>query len=147
MPCFVLISMSLHAHIFRFTCLGFYAMFPLFCSFLFFALMIGLCAHVLDTMSMGMLFPCFVLRSASVHAYMLGFTFFHVYMLSFHMLTHFLRMPMPRSMFMYLDLRFHMLVCLDLWFACFIPSSMCLCAPCHVCVPRPRLCFSCHVLL
>ena len=26
-------------------------------------------------------------------------------------------------------------------------SFMCLCAPCHVCVPRPRLCLSCHVLL
>ena len=32
-------------------------------------------------------------------------------------------------------------------FTCFILSSMCLCAPCHVCVPRPRLCLSCHVLL
>ena len=30
---------------------------------------------------------------------------------------------------------------------CFVLSSMCLCAPCHVCVPRPRLCLSCHVLL
>ena len=29
----------------------------------------------------------------------------------------------------------------------FIPSSMCLCAPCHVCVPRSKLCLSCHVLL
>ena len=38
-----------------------------------------------------------------------------------------------------LHLCFHMLVCLDL---CFMPSSMCLCAPCHACVPRPRL--VCH---
>ena len=30
---------------------------------------------------------------------------------------------------------------------CFILSSMCLCAPCHVCVPRPQPCLSCHVLL
>ena len=30
---------------------------------------------------------------------------------------------------------------------CFILSSMCLCSPCHACVPRPRLCLSCHVLL
>ena len=29
MPCFVLRSMILHAYIFRSTCLGFYAMFPL----------------------------------------------------------------------------------------------------------------------
>ena len=34
-----------------------------------------------------------------------------------------------------------MLVCLDL---CFMPSSMCLCAPCHACVPRPRL--VCHAM-
>ena len=50
-------------------------------------------------------------------------------------------------MFACLNLGFHMLVCLDLCSACFMPSSMCLCAPCHVCVPRPRLCLSCHVLL
>ena len=54
---------------------------------------------------------------------------------------------MPRSMFMCLDLCFHMLVCLDLCSACFMQSSVCLCAPCHVCVLRPRLCLSCHVLL
>ena len=40
---------------FRSTWLGFYAMFPLFGSSLCFALMLGLCAHVLDTMSMVML--------------------------------------------------------------------------------------------
>ena len=40
-----------------------------------------------------------------------------------------------------LHLCFYMLVCLDL---CFMPSSMCLCAPCHACVPRPRL--VCHAM-
>ena len=30
---------------------------------------------------------------------------------------------------------------------CFLLYSKCLCAPCHVCAPRPRLCLSCHVLL
>ena len=30
---------------------------------------------------------------------------------------------------------------------CFMPSSMHLCAPCHVYVPRSRPCWSCHVLL
>ena len=64
---------------------------------------------------------------------------------------------MPRSMFVHLDLCFHMFVCLDLCLhmlvcsvlcsACFMLSSMCLCAPCHVCMLRPRLCLSCHVLL
>ena len=52
---FMLRSMSLHAYIFRSTWLEFYAMFPLFHSSLCFALMLGLCAHVLDTMSMVML--------------------------------------------------------------------------------------------
>ena len=61
--------------------------------------------------------PCLVLRSASIHAYTFGFTFFHVYVLSFCMLTHVFHMPMPRSMFMCLDLRFHMFACLDLGFS------------------------------
>ena len=61
--------------------------------------------------------PCLVLRSASIHAYTIGFTFFHVYVLSFCMLTHVFHMPMPRSMFMCLDLRFHMFACLDLGFS------------------------------
>ena len=55
MPCFVLRSMSLLAYAFRSTCLGFYTMFPLFCSSFCFILMLGLCGHVLDTMSMVML--------------------------------------------------------------------------------------------
>ena len=61
--------------------------------------------------------PCLVLRFASIHAYTFGFTFFHVYVLSFCMLTHVFHMPMPRSMFMCLDLRFHMFACLDLGFS------------------------------
>ena len=30
---------------------------------------------------------------------------------------------------------------------CFFLYSMCLCTPCHVCMPRPRICLSCHVVL
>ena len=52
---FMLRSMFVHAYIFRSTCLGFYAMFPLIRSSLCFALMLGLCAHMLDVMSMVML--------------------------------------------------------------------------------------------
>ena len=55
MPCFMLRSTSTHAYMFRSTCLGFYAMFPLFRSSLCFALMLGLCAHMLDVMPMVML--------------------------------------------------------------------------------------------
>ena len=50
-------------------------------------------------------------------------------------------------MFVCLDLCLHMLVCSILCSGCFMLSSMCLCAPCHICVLRPRLCLSCHVLL
>ena len=45
------------------------------------------------------------------------------------------------------NLCFHMPVCLNLCSTCFMSSSVCLCAPCHVCVPIPRLCLSCNVLL
>ena len=55
MTFFMLISTSIHVYMFRSTCLGFHAMFPLFHSFLCFALMLGLCAHMLDIMSMVML--------------------------------------------------------------------------------------------
>ena len=57
---FMLRSMFLHAYLFRSTCLEFYAMFSLFRSSLCFALMLGLCAHMLDIMYMVMLCsdPC-----------------------------------------------------------------------------------------
>ena len=53
--------------------------------------------------------------------------------------------------YMYISL----LICVDrclyvlrsMFLICFILSSMCLCTPCHVCVLRPRLCLTCHVLL
>ena len=166
MPLCHVLCLDLCFYMLRSTCLRSHAMFPWFCSSLCFVLMLELYAHMLDIMSMVMLctdlfvcmlFPCFMFRSAFVHAYMLGSTFFHIYVLSFCMLTHVLHMPIPGFMFMCfdlcfhmfacLDLGFHMLVCLDLCFACFMPSSMCLCPLCHVCVPRPRLCLSCHVLL
>ena len=46
------------------------------------------------------LLPCFMLRSASVHAYMLGFMFFHVYQLALTCSTC-IAMPMPRSTFLH----------------------------------------------
>ena len=71
-------------------------------------------------------FPCLFL---DLHFYMLA-----CLDLGFHMLI------CP-------DLCSYMLMCLDLYSTYFMPSSMCLYAPCHVCVLRPRLCLSCHVLL
>ena len=48
---------------------------------------------------------------------------------------------MLRSMFP------HAYVLGSMFSTCFMLSSMCLCAACHACVPRARLCLSCHVLL
>ena len=169
MPCFVLRSMSLHAYMFRSTCLGFYAMFPLFRSFLCFALMLGLYAYVLDTMSMAMLCSnlCACMLFAMFYAQICICTCLYAWIhvlpclcASFHMFTrallclcldlHFYMLVCSDLGFHMLicpDLYFHMLVCLDLCSACFMPSSMCLCAPYYVCVLRPRLCLSCYVLL
>ena len=47
----------------------------------------------------------------------------------------------PRSMFP------HACVLGSMLSTCFTLFSMCLCVPCHVSVPRPRPCLSCHVLL
>ena len=156
---------------FRSTCLGFYAMFPLFRSSLCFALMLGLCAHVLDTMSMVMLCSdlCERMLFAMFYAYIYIRTCLYAWIhvlpclcACFHMFTHTLPclclcLDLHFYMLVCSNLGFHMLVCpnlcsymlvcLDLCFTCFMPSSMCLCAPCHVCVLRPRLCLSCHVLL
>ena len=149
MPCFMLRSTSIHAYKFRSTCLGFYAMFHLFHSSLCFSLMLGLCAHMLDIPSMVMLCSdlCVCKLFATFYAWIRIRTCLYAWIhvlpclcASFHMPTHVLPC-------LCLDLCFHMLVCSDLCSAFFMPSSMCLCALCHVCVPRPRLCLSCHVLL
>ena len=126
-------------------------MFPFFCSSFCFALMLGLCAHVLDNMSMAMLCSdlCFLflflfcidvrvmamlaIFFAFVHAYMLGFMFFHVYVLAF--------MPMPRSIFL------HACVLRSRFSHIYMPGSMFLHARLFRSVLRPRLCLSCHVLL
>ena len=144
-------------------------MFPLFCSSLCFVLMLGLCAHMLDIMSMVMLCSdlcvrkLFAMFCVEIHVCTCLYAWIHVLpslCASFHMFTH-ITMLMHLDLHFYivacsdlgfhtlicLDLRFHMLVCLNLRSICFTPSSMCLCAPCHVCVLRPRLYFSCHVLL
>ena len=113
LPCFMLRSMFLHAYMFRSTCLGFYAMFPLFCSSLFFVLMLGLCTHMLDIMSMVMLYLdlCVFMLFAMfcveicVRAYL--YAWIHVLSClcaSFHIFTHI-------AMLMHLDLYFCMLAC------------------------------------
>ena len=137
--------MFLNAYMFRFTCLGFYAMFSMFCSSFCSMLMLGLCAHMLDIMFMVMLgsnlcvlcfLPCYVLRSASVHAYMLGFMFYHVYVLSSHMFTHV-------AMIMRLDLHFYMLACSNLGFH--LPRCLYLCFHMPMCLDLCSLYTLCYV--
>ena len=120
----------------------------------------GLCAHMLDIMSMVMacldlhalcFMPSFMLISTPLHTYMFRSTclyaWIHVLPCLCAKLSHVhmhVAIPLLRSMFhilVCLDLCFHMLVCLDLHF---MPSSMCLCTPCHAYVPRPRL--FCHAM-
>ena len=58
MPCAMFLCLDLlflHAYMFRSTCLRIYALFPMFCSSFCSMLILGLCAQMLDTMSMVML--------------------------------------------------------------------------------------------
>ena len=75
------------------------------------------------------LFPCYVVRSLSSHAFMLGFMFFHVYVLSFYMST---------CMFLCLYDQIYFFTCLCTWiyvlymlytiFHVLVCSMPCLCA-------------------
>ena len=115
---YMLISLDLHA-------LGFM---PCFLSFVLSLLCVDvrvMCSHA----------RCHVYGYALLRS-MCSYAFCHVLCLD----------PHP-YMLICLDLCVHMVVCLDLCSIFFMPSFMCLCALCHVCVPRPRLCLSCHVLL
>ena len=69
--------------------------FPILCSSFCSMLMLGLHAHMLVWCCWLCLawiyvfmyvFPCYMVRSWSSHAYMLGFMFFHVYVLGLYML-------------------------------------------------------------
>ena len=119
--------------------------------------------------------PCFMLRSTSVQAYMLGSTFFHLYVLSFYMPTrvfpcymvrslsshaymlgsifyHILVMPCyvlqvctHVSMPMCLDLCFHILMCLDLCSSHAFCYLTCACAL-HAMFVCLDLGYVCHVM-
>ena len=88
----------------------------MFCSPFCFMLMLGLHAHMLDIMSM-------VMSCLDLHVCM-------------HVLCSYAYMS--RSMLS------HACVLGSMFSTCFMLSSMCLCAPCHACVPRPRL--VCHAM-
>ena len=90
--------------------------FLMFCSPFCFMLMLGLHAHMLDIMSM-------VMSCLDLHVCM-------------HVLCSYAYMS--RSMLS------HACVLGSMFSTCFMLSSMYLCAPCHACVPRPRL--VCHAM-
>ena len=124
-----------------------------FCS----RLMLGLHAHMLTclydvvgyallgSMCLHSCFYAYMSRSMFSHAFMLGFVFFHVFMLT----------SICLDVHSYDYMQISMLICVDwcvymlrlVFSTCFMLSSMCLCTPCHVCVPTPKLCLSCHVRL
>ena len=127
MPCFVLRSRSLHVYMFRSSCLGLYTMFPLFCSSFCFVLMLGLCVHVLDTMSVVMLCSdlcahmLFVMFYAQICIHTCLYAWIHVLpclCVSFHIFTH----ALPC---LCLDLHFYMLACSNLGFHMLICPDLC----------------------
>ena len=79
------------------------------------------------------------------HVCMLGFAFFHAFMLTSTCLDVHLHAYMHISILICVDWCVYMLR--SMFSTCFMPSSMCLHASCHVYVLRPRPCLSCHVLL
>ena len=133
MPCFMLRSMFPHVHMFRSTCLGF-----------------GLHAHMLDIMSM--IISCLDLHVCMhvlcSYAYIRVFTWLYAWI---HVLpclcAKFLCLHACFYAYMSMSMLPHACVFGFMLFICFMLYSMCLCAPCHVCVPRTRLCLSCYVLL
>ena len=141
----------LHAYMFRSICIGFYAMLSfVLCLFLFYVDVRVTCSHA-----------CMMLLGYALLGSLCLCVYFHAIWLdqSLHMLIcldscssmSMCKVPkclhvcfyayMSRSMFS------HAYVLGSMFFTCFILSPMCSCIPCHVCVPRPGICLSCHVLL
>ena len=71
------------------------------------------------------------------HACMLGFVFFHPFMLTSTCLDAYLHAYIHIFPHICVDQCVYMLR--SMFSTCFILFSTCLCTPCHVCVPRPRL--------
>ena len=150
LPCLMLRSISLHAYLFRSTCLGLLCHVSLVWFLSLLCVDVRLCTHMLYIMSMVMLHSdlCVRVLFAMFYTQIYIRTCLYAWIQVLPCLcAKFLHVYMYVSMHICLDQCFHMLVCLDLCFACFMLSSMCLCAPCHIYVPKPRLCLSCHVLL
>ena len=119
--------------------------FPMFRLSFCFMLLLGLYAHMLVMPCLDLCVHMFIsVLYVQIFVFTCLYAWIHVLPCLcakfLHVYTH-VAMPMPRSMFS------NACVLGSMFFTCFILSFMCLCALCHVCVPRPRLCLSCHVLL
>ena len=137
---YMLICLDLHA-------LGFMPYFPMFCASFCSRLTLGymlICLYdivgyaLLGSMYFICLFPCYMVRSLSSHAYMLGSMFFHV-------CVKFLHVHMRVSMPICLDLCFYVLVCLNLCFLhvlCHLPCAWAL----HAMFVRLDLGYVCHAM-
>ena len=136
MPCFVLRSTSLHAYLFRSTCLGLMPCFPLFCASICFVLMLGLCAHMFDIMFMVMLCSDLCVRTlfAMFYAWIRTCTCLYAWIhvlpclcASFHMLTH-VAIPLSRSMSSHACVPRSVFYMLYAIFHVLVHSMPCLCA-------------------
>ena len=152
---FMLRATSLHAYMFRSTCFIPYAM--LSCVLFLFLLQVDVkvtgshaCMMFLAAWVYGFmcLFPCYMVRSKSSHACMLGFMFFHIYVLGLYMLLCMFLCP-------YVQIYdFHMPMCLDLYFLHALYYLSCACAPHAIfvcidlgCVCHAMCCSFYHIFL
>ena len=126
MPCFMLRSIFPRAFMFRSTCLGFYAMF--FCVLrlivfqvddqgYMFTCLFNVIGYDFAWIYAFMRFlSCFMLRSASVHVYVLGFMFYNVYVLGFMFYhVYVLNFYMFTCIFQCLCIQIYFFACLCAW--------------------------------
>ena len=120
--------------------------FPMFYASFSSRLMLGFHAHMFVMPCLDLcVYALFSIFHASIYIYTCLYAWIHVLQcLSAKFLYVYMRVSMffvPRSMFP------HACVLGSMYFIYLMFFSMCLCVPCHVCVPRPRPCLSCNVLL
>ena len=151
MPCFVLSTMFPQVHMFRYTCLGFYAMF----FYVLFLFLLYVNVRVTCSHAWYHVYGYVLLRSMCLYAHSMLLCLYP----SLHMLVC-LDSCSTMSMcyistclhvcsyaYILISMFPHACVFGSMLSTCFMLFSMCLCALCHVRVPRPSLCLSCHVLM
>ena len=151
MPCFVLRSMFPQVHMFRYTCLGFYAMF----FYVLFLFLLNVNVRVTCSHAWYHIYGYVLLRSMCLYAHSMLLCLYA----SLHMLVC-LYSCSTMSMcyistclhvcsyaYILISMFPHACVFGSMLSTCFMLFSMCLCALGPDCVPRTRLCLSCHVLM